>query len=120
MEGSLPWFCTLEEKDWPVPVESIPLIRSEFSGPWGDRQQEIVFIGENLDSEAITELLDSCLLNDNEMKKWEKVVRKAEKMEIAPEMLERKLEKVFEDGWEDWATSPLMGEGDGHEGHNHP
>ena len=33
----------------------------------GDRQQEIVFIGTELDRERVTAAMDSCLLTDEEM-----------------------------------------------------
>jgi G3E family GTPase len=35
--------------------------------PWGDRRQEIAFIGSEMDRERIEKALDACLLSDDEM-----------------------------------------------------
>ena len=38
----------------------------DFKAPWGDRRQEIVFIGLEMNHKAIQEALDDCLLDDDE------------------------------------------------------
>jgi hypothetical protein len=42
-------------------------VLEDWSGEWGDRRQEIVFIGAGMDEEGIRMALDSCLLSDREM-----------------------------------------------------
>lgn len=42
-------------------------IAAEFVGEYGDRRQEIVFIGQNLEPKNTCQILDNCLLNDAKM-----------------------------------------------------
>ena len=42
-------------------------IESKCKPPYGDRRQEIVFIGQGLDEEQASRALDACLLNENEL-----------------------------------------------------
>jgi hypothetical protein len=53
---------------WPEEETIREAIRGEFRGPFGDRRQELVIIGRDLDRQAIRERLDACLLDDTEMR----------------------------------------------------
>jgi len=61
------WWASIPEKRWPssrMPED----IKADFDGPFGDRRQEIVFIGVEMDQVAIQAALDGCLLSENKMK----------------------------------------------------
>ena len=47
--------------------EGPPDKRKTWQGMWGDRRQEMVFIGSELDALNVQEVLDACLLTDEEM-----------------------------------------------------
>jgi hypothetical protein len=53
----------------------VEAIKADFDGQWGDRRQEIVFIGESLDVEAVTKAVDACLLTEAEWRMWQRVSR---------------------------------------------
>ena len=61
-----PWMAEVPRSDWPS--ESIEEIERDFVEPYGDRRQEIVFIGINMQKEIISKKLDEALMNDEEMK----------------------------------------------------
>ncbi|CAE7343094.1 unnamed protein product [Symbiodinium natans] len=46
--------------------------REDWDDEWGDRRQEVVFIGQKLDEAAIRAWLDECLLTDKEMVSYKK------------------------------------------------
>lgn len=125
------WFATLTEEELNEFCEDSEL-RKQLDhdigkGPWGDRRQEIVFIGEKLDQTAIEALLDNCLLNDDEWAAWEtamRVVQKKQrqlfKIQYELETAKDKLTWELLDGFPEWEAHYLDEQPDeDHEGHHH-
>lgn len=61
------WWDAVDKSQWPEDQEEQEEIMKLWKKPWGDRRQEIVVIGQNMDKAKITSKLDACLLNDDEM-----------------------------------------------------
>ena len=57
----------IPENRWPQDQESLDYIKEKWVEPFGDMRQELVFIGQGLDQEHITQLLDNCLLSDADL-----------------------------------------------------
>ena len=58
------WWAAVDERDWPD--DERIRIRARWHGRYGDRRQELVFIGIDMDEDAIRERLSACLLSDAE------------------------------------------------------
>jgi G3E family GTPase len=57
------WWAAVEKKNWPQDPEYIKMILGHMIEPIaeiGDRRQELVFIGQNLNQEKIVKSLDEC------------------------------------------------------------
>lgn len=65
VQGSGQWWSTIPQTRWPTAHRD--WIESRWVEPFGDRRQEIVFIGVDLDEETLTERLDRALLTPSEM-----------------------------------------------------
>lgn len=63
----------MPDEEWPNDPNQRQVIISDFDleTQYGDRRQEIVFIGANMDENAICQQLDTALLSDEEMVKYE-------------------------------------------------
>lgn len=61
------WWASAPEEEWPEDEDSIMRIKSEFSGAFGDRRQELVFIGNAMKESSIRQILEECLLTDLEL-----------------------------------------------------
>ena len=57
----------IPHEEWPKEKESIDYIKEKWVEPFGDMRQELVFIGQGLDQNKITKLLDECLLADEDL-----------------------------------------------------
>ena len=56
------WWATVPEERLPKDENTKAYIRTHWSEPWGDRRQEIVFIGSGIDWQQIKTKLDECLV----------------------------------------------------------
>lgn len=66
-EGMGLWYAELPESEWPEDDEDREQIREDFVEPWGDRRQELVFLGADLDESKLRSQLDAALLTEQEL-----------------------------------------------------
>jgi len=59
------WWASVPKEQWPV--EYLDDIESQWEEPFGDRRQELVFIGQNVDAKKVCMELDACLLTEAEL-----------------------------------------------------
>jgi G3E family GTPase len=56
------WWAAVPKERWPEHDAARSYIAQHWEEPWGDRRQEIVFIGAGIDWPALKARLDACLL----------------------------------------------------------
>lgn len=60
------WWAAMPNAQLPQDPENRAYIMQKWQEPYGDRRQEIVVIGVDLDKDAITQIFDKCLLTNEE------------------------------------------------------
>jgi hypothetical protein len=69
------WWASVPTRRWPDDAEWRQALSKRWDPIYGDRRQEIVFIGADMDEAKIRRQLDACLVGESEMsplleKKW--------------------------------------------------
>ncbi|SKB91384.1 GTPase, G3E family [Sphingobacterium nematocida] len=73
LESAGAWWCSIPEKqryDYPSYAEMRDDLRKRWHLEWGDRKNEIVFIGQELDKDRYIADLEQCLLTEKEIDGW--------------------------------------------------
>ncbi len=60
------WWAAVDPSEWPDEPGARAEIEATMTGAYGDRRQELVYIGIDMDELALRELLDACLLTEAE------------------------------------------------------
>lgn len=64
--GGMFW-KSVPKENWPTEEDYLASIDEKWVEPFGDMRQELVFIGQNLDKDAMIQALDDCLLSEEEV-----------------------------------------------------
>lgn len=58
------WWAAVPRERWPDHPQARAGLRQHWAEPWGDRRQELVFIGAGMDEDKLRARLDACLLGE--------------------------------------------------------
>jgi G3E family GTPase len=61
------WWSALEEQGWPIPTGIQEEVRATWREPFGDRRQDLVLTGLDIDARELSAGFDACLLTDEEL-----------------------------------------------------
>ena len=68
LEPAGKWLAAVPESEWPAEDEqALEHFRKQLAGKYGDRRQEFVVIGQNMDAEKLRAKLEECLLTEEEL-----------------------------------------------------
>jgi len=68
------WWCAVDEKTWPNDPSWRAQLASSWDPRYGDRKQELVFIGIDLDADDLRRRLDACLTDSSPSKNLRELV----------------------------------------------
>ena len=63
------WWKAVPKENWPDDQDYLNSIKENWVEPFGDMRQELVFIGQGIDKDEVTQALDECLLTDDDLLK---------------------------------------------------
>eukprot|EP00960_Hanusia_phi_P029298 747873-Hanusia_phi.AAC.3 len=89
LEDAGKWWADTEEKLLEAVKQTSPsdyeaIMKDDWEGEFGDRRQELVFIGAGMKEEAIRKALDRCLLTDDEMEEFRQELEQVIEAESLP------------------------------------
>lgn len=70
------WWDAVPKQHWPDHPDWKKIVEEKWDDVFGDRRQEIVFIGTEMDEAAIRSRLDECLIGNEQAPKWTCVLGK--------------------------------------------
>ncbi len=83
------WWAAVPRDQWGHPEGQRPDQRPDWDARYGDRSQQLVFIGQEMDEAVVRARLDSCLLAEElaeaDSKAWEQLPNPFPKMRLAEE-----------------------------------
>lgn len=59
------WWASVPKENWPDHENARAYLEEQWLAPWGNRRQEIVFNGSNIDWAEPRQRLDACLLPED-------------------------------------------------------
>jgi len=74
VEGAGHWWCSMPYEErirYEVYHEYSAIIEQKWDKKWGDRENELVFIGQHMDKERCHQELEKCLLTNEEAEDWD-------------------------------------------------
>jgi G3E family GTPase len=71
------WYAATPAREWPVDEEDLAILKKDWDAVYGDRGNELVFIGQNMEPEKYRSFLEECLLTEDEdlagVSHWRKI-----------------------------------------------
>jgi G3E family GTPase len=62
------WWAAVPRDQWPVDPETLAAIEDKWDQRFGDRRQQLVFIGRGMDQEGIRAAMERCLCTEEEIR----------------------------------------------------